>query len=641
VADFQPPEKTTVYYPADGFAFSGLAAPYGAGDTYATKPGNALLHAQKWNEAVVSWGQVGKVEPQAEEISYWLYETFDIPPNSTVREAVWEFTCSALGGTENVRWRTGILIPDGRYENQYRHAEHVSTGLDTNVRDTADAVISFAGLSSPTDDVEIREDRGLPEVGVKFTVNTAALPNNLILDHIRCALKKVGGARASDFNTHIEWYAWDDDPETQQAIFAAAPLATSSVVDWNSFSTSYATVTYSFTGADQLTLADGADYVYILKNASAGASYTSWRTEVEFAAALHTVITIGSGARLPYFGNSNYIADHELPNMHEEDLNVVNTAKFVDGTVFPSNSTNFDINHPTPTFIDTWTMGDSTISPTPDFTVALAAKLQSLFASAAYGSGGIESVHARLAAFTVSGIDTTLSNPDIDAENAALGAKLTITYTPPLIPDGITPGTGATPAIPFHPTETSIANAALALLGERRIDSLSDGSVLANMIAERFGDLRDSLLRMLPWNFATVRASLAASSTRPDWEFAWAYPLPGDFVRLLEVDDGTSRLPYMVEGQNIVTGISSPLAVTYTGRVTDPELMDPLYRDCLSALIAVDFAEAVTGSGKLKQVFTIFTERFMAAGVANGQEREPLRVIATEWQASRGRHEER
>lgn len=208
-------------------------------------------------------------------------------------------------------------------------------------------------------------------------------------------------------------------------------------------------------------------------------------------------------------------------------------------------------------------------------------------------------------------------------------SEVTVTVTP------LTP-----PA--FTVSETSIANASLMLLGERRINSLNEGSVTAAIIADRYDDLRDALLRLLPWNFATERVSLSADPTAPVWGHGNAYTLPTDFIRLLEVDDGTLRLPYSIEGKKIVTSLGPPLDIVYTKRVVDPSQMEPLFRDCLSAFIAVELAEAVTGdSEKLQQVFGIFQRRFMMAGAVNGQEDEPLRVIATEWQAARGRDEER
>ena len=151
----------------------------------------------------------------------------------------------------------------------------------------------------------------------------------------------------------------------------------------------------------------------------------------------------------------------------------------------------------------------------------------------------------------------------------------------------------------------------------------------------------DALLRLLPWNFATKRASLPENAASPAWGHQNAFAVPGDFIRLLDVDFGTIRTPYEVEGRNIVTSIEAPLSITYTARIENPAEFDPLFRDCFAAFIAVELADAIAGETKLGQVIEIFSQRMSIAGTVNGQEDEPLRVTATEWEGARGRDEER
>lgn len=192
----------------------------------------------------------------------------------------------------------------------------------------------------------------------------------------------------------------------------------------------------------------------------------------------------------------------------------------------------------------------------------------------------------------------------------------------------------------FTPNETSIANAALILLGEHRIDSLNEGGKTANLIAEQFVELRDQLLRYVPWGFATQRASLAADAERPAWGFGFSYTLPNNCLRLIEVDSEI-RQPYRVEGRSVVTDIHPPLKIVYTAEVEDITKMDVLYRETLAAYIASELAEAITGSSeKMRQVYGIFRSRLEQAQAANGQEHSTRVAEHSEHIVSRGKVEE-
>jgi len=187
------------------------------------------------------------------------------------------------------------------------------------------------------------------------------------------------------------------------------------------------------------------------------------------------------------------------------------------------------------------------------------------------------------------------------------------------------------------PSETSIANGALIALGERRINSLNDSSRAAQILSGLFGDTRDELLRALPWRFATKRVQLEADATDPIWGFASAFTLPADCIRVMDVDN-PYNWPWKVEGKKIVTQSPSPIRVEYTARIEDPIQMDSLFRQTLSAGLAVNAAEAFTSdTDKLSQVLVKFAKLFDSAKVANGQENDTPEAQPGEWERWRGR----
>ena len=189
------------------------------------------------------------------------------------------------------------------------------------------------------------------------------------------------------------------------------------------------------------------------------------------------------------------------------------------------------------------------------------------------------------------------------------------------------------------PSETSIANAALVILGERRINDLDENAKSANVIQTRFDDVRDALLRAMTWRFATRRAQIAASGTSPAWGYTYTYPLPFDCLRVLEVDDRWG-FGWRVESNAIVTNVESPLAITYVARVEDPIEMDSEFRQLFAAALAVELAETITGdSRKLETAARRFGALLESARATNGQEESPRDPALTAWQLWRGEKE--
>lgn len=182
------------------------------------------------------------------------------------------------------------------------------------------------------------------------------------------------------------------------------------------------------------------------------------------------------------------------------------------------------------------------------------------------------------------------------------------------------------PAVPSEgsvstPSETSIANAALLILEERKINSLDDSTKTARLIRSRFAEVRDELARSVPWNFALARASLSEDDEKPLFGYVSQYQMPEDLLRLVEVD-GPDHLKHTVNGRKILADHLPPLEIVYVKRVTDPMQMDTLFRKTLAALLALDLAEAITGSrSSFWMAYDVFQRSWLDAATANGQEK--------------------
>jgi hypothetical protein len=145
---------------------------------------------------------------------------------------------------------------------------------------------------------------------------------------------------------------------------------------------------------------------------------------------------------------------------------------------------------------------------------------------------------------------------------------------------------------PYTVSETSIANAALRIIGERKISSLGDQTKAARLLADAYPETRDELIRAMPWKFAIHRAQLASDDEKPGWGYARQYSLPDDSLRFLSAE--TDRA-WTLEGRKILSDALPPLEIVYLRKREDPQEFDPLFRATLSAALAVEVAEALTG----------------------------------------------
>jgi len=150
-------------------------------------------------------------------------------------------------------------------------------------------------------------------------------------------------------------------------------------------------------------------------------------------------------------------------------------------------------------------------------------------------------------------------------------------------------------------SKVSIANRALTKLGEDRILLLTDDNKKARTINQMFDDVLDAELRRYRWKFAIARTSLPALADAPAWGYAYQYPLPSDYLALVQVNDiyvrsGTQVGLWSVEAGNILTNIEAPLKLRYVMRVTNPGLFDSLFSEALACKLAVEACEVLTQS---------------------------------------------
>lgn len=180
------------------------------------------------------------------------------------------------------------------------------------------------------------------------------------------------------------------------------------------------------------------------------------------------------------------------------------------------------------------------------------------------------------------------------------------------------------------PSVIDICNKSLDKLGQSPITSLNDNTKAANLCLRNWPLVRDQVLRDHPWNFAVKRTILAPSTDLPEWGFSYKFPLPGDFIRLLEVRD-LSTGEYQVENNHIMAD-SSALYIRYIQRVEDANKYDTLFSDVAAARLAVELAEPLTQSTTKKEsAFSEYQDALVRARRVDGQENPPTQFEEDDW----------
>lgn len=165
-------------------------------------------------------------------------------------------------------------------------------------------------------------------------------------------------------------------------------------------------------------------------------------------------------------------------------------------------------------------------------------------------------------------------------------------------------------------SDTQIANRALSKLGEERILGLNDATKGARELNSMYTMVRDAELRRYRWKFAIRRVSLPALVDAPEFGFAYQYPVPSDFLGLVQVnefylrsgtkDKGPWSLEQSTDGTQrvILTDINAPLVIRYQARIENPALFDPLFVEMFACKLAFEACEAITQSSTKKDAIS-------------------------------------
>jgi len=196
-------------------------------------------------------------------------------------------------------------------------------------------------------------------------------------------------------------------------------------------------------------------------------------------------------------------------------------------------------------------------------------------------------------------------------------------------------------------TDVDICSLALKSIGSKPIQSFTDQSNSAQLLALMYPVTRDAVLKSFRWKFAIKRQGLALTSYQP-FQFKqvrlelptgrWAFALPDDYLAMIETDQDPS--PYKIESfvtntqtnaqQLILLTDNQTIGIRYVSRITNPNLFDPIFILALAARIARDIALPETGDlAKLKSMDELYKEKIAEARFQGSIEDSEDTLLAT------------
>jgi len=151
--------------------------------------------------------------------------------------------------------------------------------------------------------------------------------------------------------------------------------------------------------------------------------------------------------------------------------------------------------------------------------------------------------------------------------------------------------------------DLGVINLALSHLGIDPILSIDDPGKPAQLARLSYDTIRDLMLRAFTWNFAIDRRAMVSALPAPAYEWAFAYNLSDEILRVLDVYNSRDE-DWKVEGRRIVTNQSSPIFVKSILRAIVIEDWDPMFVMALSYRCSLTWAENLSRQASVTETQT-------------------------------------
>ena len=173
----------------------------------------------------------------------------------------------------------------------------------------------------------------------------------------------------------------------------------------------------------------------------------------------------------------------------------------------------------------------------------------------------------------------------------------------------------------------ALASRALIKLGAEPIASFADGTAEAEIAGALYGPARDALLSSYPWSFATGQAVLNQLETEPVADFAHAFQLPVDCLRVLSAGSGGRGrgLDYRIARDALHTS-SSAVTLTYIFR-PEEAAFPPFFDQALITRLAAELCVPITeNTGRAEMLYRVADLEERRARLIDAQQDTPSRI---------------
>ncbi len=159
-------------------------------------------------------------------------------------------------------------------------------------------------------------------------------------------------------------------------------------------------------------------------------------------------------------------------------------------------------------------------------------------------------------------------------------------------------------------SQVQIINLALGRLGANEITSLNEGTTEQKLAVNAWDIARRACLRDHAWNFAATDVELNQISGYTSFEYQFAYQLPSNNIRLLQVYGNPT---FKIQGRKILSN-QSVCKIKYIADITDTSEWDASFTDLVAQRLAADMAFALTKSQSTADSnYSIYAQKLKAA----------------------------
>lgn len=189
----------------------------------------------------------------------------------------------------------------------------------------------------------------------------------------------------------------------------------------------------------------------------------------------------------------------------------------------------------------------------------------------------------------------------------------------------------------------TVANLALSKLGEDdQIRDPDQDSHAARSIRAVWDTVRRAVIRKGKFNFSMTRAQLAAQSPtslgyQSPYPFQNRFPVPSDFLRLVEVLDPSSvRDCYLFERKAILADTDGPVYIRYVADIAAIGDWDDLFVQAFAARLGFQIADRITGDrGRKADCWAEYKSAMGDATGVDAKEDPPVEPDASSWVTAR------